>query len=624
MSVVRHSAVGFGALYIVWRAAFTWSGAHPALFGALLLAEIFGLLRLAIELALTSPPSRPPPEVSFRDAPECDVIVVVTDEPASEVRAAVLSARAINSRADVVIVDLDDRHDVAALAQRLELKRVSGRGSPDMGELMTRALVCGRAPYVTILPGDVVVMPDVVDLTVSAFDDPQTAAVVGRIEATNASHSTDYGGYGALRVREQLITPRLDAQNAEPWWHGVSVIRRGALEEVGGFAPGVGRVELASGVRLQVGGWRMADVPVVVARRLASWNGSRHTHLWSRDFYERLSLLRRRDVSWKSGRLTPPMRLIYRQAWIDALRPLYWTTLFAVLLASLLGVGLPLVAPGALFVSFFLVKSALGVIARWRSTRSVGFVPWVTTDLRLLTTDLAVGWRAVSRKPLRSNLVDDAPGERIRPKILLSAQAALILVLVAYGSGAVRAPYGDIAMAVLLASAFWLCVAVHNARSSFRHRQMRQGFRASEELEVLAADSKVAVIGLSPFGVDVVSSTPLQVGQAVRLTIALPRADGSITRFDTATAVRRASPEDGHHVAYLRFAQMNDDEVDLLVEYCAVVAGHHSLRGVENLVGNWSAADLTAPGKPVSRPETDSDIVAESGVGARVAKGNGL
>ena len=109
-------------------------------------------------------------------------------------------------------------------------------------------------------------------------------------------------------------------------------------------------------------------------------------------------------------------------------------------------------------------------------------------------------------------------------------------------------------------------------------RQVRQNFRASDELKVLASDGRMGVIGVSPFGFDVVSSKPMKVGDTVRIAFELPQVDGSSVRFDCPTAVRRSSRDGKHHVAYLRFAQMSDAEVDRVTEYCSVVAGHHALR----------------------------------------------
>ena len=88
----------------------------------------------------------------------------------------------------------------------------------------------------------------------------------------------------------------------------------------------------------------------------------------------------------------------------------------------------------------------------------------------------------------------------------------------------------------------------------------------------------MAVVGVSPFGIDVLSRVPLRVGQRVHIAFELPRADGSSLRFDCPTAVKRVEPHGNHHSAYLRFAQLSDTEVDLITEYCAVVAGTRQLR----------------------------------------------
>ena len=116
----------------------TAEGAHPVMFFLLLAAEAFGVLRFWMEQSLLGP-TRPPtrtPELGL--APDADVVVVVTDEPESEVRAAVLSARLVRGYREIRIVDRDDRPEVRVLADRLGIARVKGGWKADVGELSGR------------------------------------------------------------------------------------------------------------------------------------------------------------------------------------------------------------------------------------------------------------------------------------------------------------------------------------------------------------------------------------------------------------------------------------------------------------------------------------------------------
>ncbi|RMH86203.1 MAG: hypothetical protein D6683_00810 [Actinomyces sp.] len=74
------------------------------------------------------------------------------------------------------------------------------------------------------------------------------------------------------------------------------------------------------------------------------------------------------------------------------------------------------------------------------------------------------------------------------------------------------------------------------------------------------------------------SSTPLRRGAKLRLVVDLPRADGSTVRFATPGVVRRVSSGPDGHVAYVRFAHLDDEHADLVAEYCAVVAGMAAMK----------------------------------------------
>ena len=172
MVVLRIATLVSALTYLGWRLAFTWDGANPVLFFLLIAAEAFGMLRLWMEISLLGDP-RPEnraPETGM--APDADVVVVVVDEPASEVRAAVLSARLIRGYGKLVIVDRDDRLDVAELARRLEIERVAGSFESDLGELIDEALDRCQSLLTLLVPADVVVMPDILEVSSGAFADP--------------------------------------------------------------------------------------------------------------------------------------------------------------------------------------------------------------------------------------------------------------------------------------------------------------------------------------------------------------------------------------------------------------------------------------------------------------------
>jgi hypothetical protein len=578
MFSLRLMALVTGVVYLTWRLVFTWEGANPVMFFLLLAAEAFGFLRVFME---TSMFGEPRPEVRTPDktlAPDGDVIVVVTDEPTSEVRAAVLSARLISGYRNLRIVDRDDRPDVAQLAARLGLTRIVGGFGDDLGVLIDKAMNECTSLFSLLMPADVVVLPDILEVTAGAFDDPEIAVVVCRVENANAAHVVDYGGYGEHRRRDELMLGKLDEAGALPWWPGMAVVRRSAIREIDGMSRGRQGVTLSTGVRLQAAGWRIADVPVIVARRLAPWNDDRQLHRWARDLHERLSVLVDEEAPRRNEHATRLRRRVYRTADLFVGRSIQRLVLIGVLFAVMFSSSLPLVADPLALLTLWGAWQASSLLYRRAAQAPIGFSSWMGNDLRLLATDLHVAVRALPGRPFDMDLVDPAPGGRTRKVFFGVLQVGLASSLLLFGTGLVRPSHGDFVTLASLSVGVWLWAMTMQAGSALKLRQLRQNFRSSDELEVLAADGDLAIVGVSPFGVDAVSSTPLNIGQHVRIAFALPQVDGTSLRFECPTAVRRVSRNGNRRVAYLRFAQLSDAEVDQITEYCAVVAGVSELR----------------------------------------------
>lgn len=252
--------------------------------------------------------------------------------------------------------------------------------------------------------------------------------------------------------------------------------------------------------------------------------------------------------------------------------------LIGILFATLFASSLPMVADPLVLIGLWGAWMGSAVGLRRFATKSVGFTPWITNDLRLLTTDLAVAWRALPGRPLRSELIEPAPGRRARKFFLIGLQAALIASVMVFGLGILRPAHDNFAALTTLGLSIWLLVMCQQSRSALKLRQVRQNFRTFEELDVFASESRMGVIGVSPFGIDVVSSTPFTVGNKIRLAFGLPQADGSSARIEVSTSVKRSARDGDHHVAYLRFALLTDEHMDRVTEYCSVVAGMRVLR----------------------------------------------
>lgn len=575
---LRLAALVTGLIYLGWRLVFTFSGANPVMFFLLVAAEAFGMLRLWMEVSLIGDPRPAERKPKICDAPNADVVVIVTDEPTSDVRAAVLSAQLTRGSGKLIIADRDNRPEVAELARRLEVERVIGSLDGDLGELIDIALSRCPSLYTLLMPADFVVLPDVLEATSGAFDDPDVGVVLCRIENTNAANAVDFGGYGEHHLRDTLMLGKAHDRGVLPWWSDMAVVRKAAIEAIGGMAHAGPGVTMSTGLRLQAHGWRVTDVPVVVARRLAPWSDDHHLHRWARDLYEHLAVLVDSDAPRKNEHSTRLSRRGYRSAGIQVGRSIQRIVLVGILFTTMFTSSLPLVANPIVLIVLWGAWMGSSVALRYDATRPVGFTAWIINDLLLLTTNVAVAWRALSGRPLQSRLTEPAPGRQARRIFLMVLQVGLSGALLAFSTGTLRTPHGDFATLVMFGMSVWLIVMVSQANMVPGLRQIRQDFRTFESLEVLASKSRMGVIGVSPFGIDVVSAASLEVGTRIRLAFGLPQTDGELARIEVSTRVKRSSPEGTHHVSYLAFALLTDDQTDRIIEYCSVVAGMRALR----------------------------------------------
>ncbi len=609
MLPLKLAATVSAVAYLFARLVFTWHEANPVMFTLLLGAEMFGVWRLWIEIGLMGEPRAESRSPATGPAPSADAVVVVTDEPASEVRAAVLSVRAIDGIGKVWIADRDNRRDVTELARRLGIEMIKGGADAvGTGPIVNECLKYSTSMLTVMVPADMVALPDLLTASTPFFVDPGVGVLICRVENTNAARIVDYGGYGIDEIRDRLMVPRLDAARALPWIPGLAVFRRQELLDCGGLGSGPGMGTLDAGMRLASSRVRVSESPVVVARRLASWTDDRKLHRWSRTLEERLTFLKTTTAASRRRSLPRLTRRWHAEALIHALQPIQRAVLFGVLMATLFTSSLPLTGDVIPLGMLWFAWHASSLLLRREASREVGFIPWITGDLRLATTNMSVAWRVMRGRPIPQSLEDTAPGRHARTGMLVVVRVALIGAILAFGSGMVRTAHGDFVTFAALAFDLWMLMATLMAGSGMKLGQVRQSFRTFEELRVLEGGSKMAVVGVSPSGIDVVTRRPMTIGEAMVVAFALPQPDGEDVKFACPAVVRRSGRQGRYHMSYLAFSHLGDNEFDQILMYCSVVAGTHLLRDPKVTRGTDTNADIESGREPeTSRAEMVAD-----------------
>jgi len=266
-----------GVWYLAWRptsfnedaAAFSIAVYAAELFGfGAAVLHLFMCWRLAVR---DTPPPRPGLPV--------DVFVTTFDEPVELVRRTLLAARNMDYRHQTWLLDDGDRPEMRKLAAELGCRYIARRDNADAkaGNL-NNALRFSAAAFVAVFDADHAPAPDFLNETMGYFDDPAVAFV----QTPQDFYNLD--SYQHLRARERdviwteqslffrVIQRGKDYRNAAFFCGSCAVLRRAALDRVGGFATTTVTEDLHTSVRLHKAEYRSVYHPHSLAFGLAPAN----------------------------------------------------------------------------------------------------------------------------------------------------------------------------------------------------------------------------------------------------------------------------------------------------------------------------------------------------------------
>lgn len=259
--------------YFTWRLGVL--NVHHLLWArAFLAAEIVGFLCSVAFLASTVTLARrePPPPL---DA-SVDVFVPSYNEPFDVVRRTLTAATAIEHPHATWLLDDGNRSEMRRLATTLGCRYLSREETADgkAGNL-NAALRHATGEFIALFDADHVADPRFLHRTLGYFADER----VGFVQTPQEFFNFDAPQYlaGALgdgTVHEQSLFFRViqrarDAANAAMFCGSSAVVRRAALDAIGGFATGTVTEDLHTSVRLHAAGWRSIFHPETLSAGIA-------------------------------------------------------------------------------------------------------------------------------------------------------------------------------------------------------------------------------------------------------------------------------------------------------------------------------------------------------------------
>ncbi|HSU14714.1 glycosyltransferase [Longimicrobium sp.] len=543
--------LAYWTYYIVWRWGWTMNWHAPWFSIPLALAETWGMVTGFIMVHSVwrirhRQPLPAPPGLSV------DVYITCYDEPLEVIRRTAIGARAIRYPHLTWILDDGKRDEVKALAQELGIRylRRPTNEHAKAGNL-NHALAHTTGDYILQLDADHVPLPHILDRVLGFFaEDPKLAFVQTPQDFYNTDAFTYNVNEASRRIWEEqrlffgVIQPGKDSINGTFFCGCSAVIRRQALDSIGGFSTETITEDIETSLKLHAAGWNSAFYGESLVYGLAAHSAvAFHTqHLrWGQGG---MQVLKRFNPLTYPG-LSLHQRISYLgslTAYVGGVQKLVY---FAAPLVFFLTGVLPINAMNsaflARFIPFLLLSFLLSeAIARGRSNT------WVSERFHMVKfwTYTRAVFSVFSRKPQKFNVTPKGAGHvpfRIyMPQVVLMAAtvAAMAWATLASGLGWIAYPgYGWGSLA-FLSNGFWAAInfalAFSVVRMSRRIRQQRGDHRFRDRFPVgvrivreggRVTRAHVALAqDLNPTGMSFRSTRALEPGTELRLTLQLSTA----------------------------------------------------------------------------------------------------
>jgi cellulose synthase (UDP-forming) len=361
-------AIPLSLRYFYWRATATMNPVAKWFFYLFLAAEGLNFFEALLFYFTTWKPTHhaQPDPLPRRSV---DVLITTYDEPAELLRETLVCAVSMRYPHRTFVLDDGNRAEVRTLAEELGcgyLARTE-RTNAKAGNLNS-GLVQTSGEFIVTLDADHIPMPDLIDRLIGFFADGKTAAVQASQDFYNLDSFQHLNYWEQHQMWQQqelffsIIQPGKDGYNAAFYCGSPAMLRRAALEEIGGFAAESITEDMHTGLRLQKKGWRVVYYNRTVARGLAPQTFAGFSTQWQRWGQGAMQVLRQENVLFGKG-LSFAQRVCYFSSfyyfWMSYQKLLNLLTPIFCLLTGIF----PLVADPAEFATYFLPYFMLNVLA---------------------------------------------------------------------------------------------------------------------------------------------------------------------------------------------------------------------------------------------------------------------
>jgi cellulose synthase (UDP-forming) len=253
----------YGLYYVVWRAGWTLNLHALWLALPLLVAEAMGYIDFCLFLFM----SWRVPEPTFARPPDglsVDVYITTYNESPEILRSTILGAVHMRYPHETYVLDDGGRAEIAALATQLGAQYIA-RTEHEHAKAgnINHALTVTPGELVAVFDADHVPHPQFLERTLQYFSDERVALVqtpqefynVDSIQHASARHEGE-AHWHEQALFYRVIQPGKDRSNAAFWCGSSAVLRRAALESIGGVATETITEDILTTIKLHGAGWR--------------------------------------------------------------------------------------------------------------------------------------------------------------------------------------------------------------------------------------------------------------------------------------------------------------------------------------------------------------------------------
>lgn len=344
--------------YLIWRGG-TLNPEAPIFSGLIYGAEIFGFVTTLLHLFMVW-------QLTVRVAPKpapglaVDIFVPTYNESAEIVRRTLIAAKNVDYPHGIWLLDDGNRAEMAALAQELGVNYLarSDNSHAKAGNL-NNALKHSQAEFIAIFDADHAPKRNFLDETLGYFQNDKVAFVQTPQDFFNLDSFQHRKNEAQASVwTEQSLFFRVIQRGKDRWGAAFfcgscAVIRRAALDHIGGFATTSITEDLETSVELHQAGYESVYVPDALAFGIAPSSASAYLRQRIRWGQGAMQVIRKQWFFLR-GRLTLPQRLNYMASTLTYFDGWAKAIFYVAPVWVLLSGQMPLLAPMKTFLPIFL------------------------------------------------------------------------------------------------------------------------------------------------------------------------------------------------------------------------------------------------------------------------------